>query len=252
MPPKKTTKVKKIKKKLDFPEDGISKPAIMRILYRAGVKSTSSLVYDEFRSIAMTFLGKLIKTAALYTNNRKKSTINEADVINSLKTFGLVYLGSGGSGNIVSGEGLYFKINVTKSKSNKRKTPKKNRKAANKTGLRKSKGIEGGMGPTHRFKSGTVSLRSIRRYQKSSEFLIRRSPVKYIIRSILDKINIKSKYLELNGSEFRIGSTSINAFQTALENHLVNIASRSLLLALNSKRTRLQVLDVKVTRRLLE
>lgn len=235
MPPKskKQTKTKKIKKKLSVPEQGISKPAIMRILYRAGVKSTSSLVYDEFRRISMKLLGQVVRRAALYTNNRKKSTINEKDVISSLKTLGLTYLSEGGAGNTINDVGITFKIKVTKSKSKKRKTPKKSKKG-------------GPPRATHRFKSGTVSLRSIRRYQKSTEFLIRRSPVKYIIRSLLDRIKITGQYLNLDGSEFRIGKTAVDVFQTALEYHLVNIANRALLLALNAKRTRLQLSDVRL------
>jgi len=230
---KKTGKTKKVKKRLTVPEQGLSKPAIMRILHRAGVKSTSSLVYDEFRSISMSFLRKVVMRSALYSNNRKKSTINEKDVINGLKTLGFVYLSPGGSGNPMSGSGLSFNFKITKTKTKKRKTPKKS-----KSGVLKG---------THRFKSGTVSLRKIRRYQKSSELLLRRSPVKYIVRTLLNGINVKGEYLNLEGSGFRIGKTAAEAFHTALEYHLVNIASRALLLALNSKRIRLQVSDVKIT-----
>jgi len=245
MPPK-TKKVKKTKKIRTIPEQGISKPAIMRILYRAGVKSTSSLVYQQMREISMSFLRRVVKRSILYSNNRKKTTIAEKDVINALKTLGFTYLSPGGSGSSISGISLRIYKSKTKANSKKRSTPKKNKG----TGSRKSR-TEGGTIKPHRFKSGTVALRSIRRYQKSTELLLRKSPIKDIIRFLLNEINITTKYLNIVGSEFRIGKTARDAFHTCLEYHLVSIASRALILSLNSKRTRLQVSDVKIVTKMI-
>lgn len=225
MPPKKS---KKVKKELTNPEQGLSKPAIMRILHRAGVKTASALVYAEFRDISMKFLKQVVRRSTLYTINRNKTTVHEKDVICSLDTLGYTYISPGGAGYPLNTSArLGFK--VTKTKTNKRKTPKKDK-----------------LRSTHRFKSGTVSLRRIRRYQKSSELLLRKSPVKRIIRFHLDSIKIQSEYLNLDGSTFRLGSTATSALHTALEYHLVSVANRALFLALNSKRTRLQVTDVQI------
>ena len=41
----------------------------------------------------------------------------------------------------------------------------------------------------HRFRPGTVALREIRRYQKSTELLIRRLPFQRLVREITELIN---------------------------------------------------------------
>ncbi len=40
----------------------------------------------------------------------------------------------------------------------------------------------------HRYRPGTVALREIRRYQKSTELLIRKAPFARLVREILQKV----------------------------------------------------------------
>jgi len=57
-----------------------------------------------------------------------------------------------------------------------------------------------GVKKPHRFRPGTVALREIRRYQKSTELLIRKLPFQRLVREIAG--NIKS------GIKFRVAALS--------------------------------------------
>uniref|UniRef100_A0A8C6SBG5 Histone H3 n=1 Tax=Neogobius melanostomus TaxID=47308 RepID=A0A8C6SBG5_9GOBI len=50
---------------------------------------------------------------------------------------------------------------------------------------RKSAPATGGVKKPHRYRPGTVALREIRRYQKSTELLIRKLPFQRLVREIL-------------------------------------------------------------------
>ncbi len=49
---------------------------------------------------------------------------------------------------------------------------------------RKTAPADGGVKKPHRFRPGTVALREIRKYQKSTELLIRKLPFQRLVREI--------------------------------------------------------------------
>ena len=49
---------------------------------------------------------------------------------------------------------------------------------------RKSAPATGGVKKPHRYRPGTVALREIRRYQKSTELLVRKLPFQHLVREI--------------------------------------------------------------------
>ena len=49
----------------------------------------------------------------------------------------------------------------------------------------------GGVKKPHRFRPGTVALREIRRYQKSTELLIRKLPFQRLVREIAQDFKVK-------------------------------------------------------------
>ena len=53
----------------------------------------------------------------------------------------------------------------------------------------------GGVKKPHRFRPGTVALREIRRYQKSTELLIRKLPFQRLVREIAQDFKVCSKIL---------------------------------------------------------
>ena len=54
----------------------------------------------------------------------------------------------------------------------------------------RSKAATGGVKKPHRFRPGTVALREIRRYQKSTELLIRKLPFQRLVREIAQDFKV--------------------------------------------------------------
>jgi hypothetical protein len=76
---------------------------------------------------------------------------------------------------------LHFVLQQTARKSTGGKAPRK--QLATKQ-ARKTAASTGGVKKPHRFRPGTVALREIRRYQKSTELLIRKLPFQRLVREI--------------------------------------------------------------------
>jgi histone H3 len=63
----------------------------------------------------------------------------------------------------------------------------------------------------HRYHPGTVALREIRKYQKSTELLIRKAPFQHLVRKIAIDIKL----------DLQMQSTALLPLQEALEAYLV-------------------------------
>ena len=72
---------------------------------------------------------------------------------------------------------------------------------------RKSAPTAGGVKKPHRYRPGTVALREIRKYQKSTELLIRKLPFQRLVREIAQDFK----------TDLRFQSTAIMALQEAHE-----------------------------------
>ena len=92
----------------------------------------------------------------------------------------------------------------------------------------------------HRYRPGTVALREIRRYQKSSELLVRKLPFQRLVREIAQ--NIKP--------ELRFQATSVLALQEAAESFLVSLFEDTNLCAIHAKRITIMPKDVQLARRI--
>ena len=73
------------------------------------------------------------------------------------------------------------------------KAPRK--QLANKA-ARKTAAVEdaGGMKKPHRFRPGTVALREIRKFQKSTELLIRKLPFQRLVREIAQEVKADLRF----------------------------------------------------------
>lgn len=80
----------------------------------------------------------------------------------------------------------------------------------------------------HRYKPGTVALREIRRYQKSTERLIRKLPFQRLCRSICRE--------QANAADIRFQGPALVALQEATELYLVGLFEDALLCAQHAKR----------------
>jgi histone H3 len=93
----------------------------------------------------------------------------------------------------------------------------------------------------HRYRPGTVALREIRKYQKSTELLIRKLPFQRLVREIAK---------EVVGEEMRFQSTAILALQEALEAYLVALFEDTNLCAIHAKRVTIMPKDMQLARRI--
>lgn len=116
------------------------------------------------------------------------------------------------------------------------KTPRFATKAA-----RKSAPATGGVKKPHRYRPGTVALREIRRYQKSTELLIRKLPFQRLVREIAE---------ETTNAGYRFQSTAVLALQEAAESYLVGLFEDTNLCAIHAKRVTIMPKDMQLARRI--
>jgi histone H3 len=91
---------------------------------------------------------------------------------------------------------------------------------------RKSAPATGGVKKPHRYRPGTVCLREIRRYQKSTDLLIRREPFMRLIREMAQSFK----------ADLRFQSTALLAKQEASEAWVVGLFEDTNLCAIHAKR----------------
>ena len=92
---------------------------------------------------------------------------------------------------------------------------------------RKSAPSSAGIKKPHRYRPGTVALREIRRYQKSTELLIRKLPFQRLVREIAQ--DFKNDGLRFQGS-------AVLALQEAAEAYLIGLFEDTNLAAIHAKR----------------
>lgn len=100
-----------------------------------------------------------------------------------------------------------------------------------------------GVGATkkpHRFRPGTVALRQIRKYQKSTELLIPKLPFQRLIREIAGDYK----------SEVRFQSAAIAALQEAAEAYLTGLFEDVNLCAIHAQRVTIMPKDMQLARRI--
>ncbi len=101
-------------------------------------------------------------------------------------------------------------------------------------------GGKGGVMKPHRYRPGTVALREIRRFQKTTELLIRKEPFQRIVRKIVQKFK----------KEVRFQSTAVLALQEASEAYMVGMFEDTNLAALHAKCVTILPRDLALARRL--
>ncbi|XP_025152195.1 uncharacterized protein LOC102395477 [Bubalus bubalis] len=190
---------------------GITKPAIRRLARRGGVKRISGLIYEETRGVLKVFLENVIRDAVTYTEHAKRKTVTAMDVVYALKRQGRREPSIMHIRHLVSDHSLVMaRTKQTARKSTGGKAPRKQlaTKAA-----RKSAPATGGVKKPHRYRPGTVALREIRRYQKSTELLIRKLPFQRLVREIAQDFK----------TDLRFQSSAVMALQEACEAYLVGL-----------------------------
>jgi len=193
---------------------GITKNAIKKLAYKAGVKSLSSLMYEEVRYILKLHLDKTIKTAVTLMEYDRRRRVQTNDVQNALKL-----------------------LNRTPYHRNCTQTTKK-------YCPRKPPGICAGKIVNYpkqrRTKKGVLALRNIRHHQKQGNCLIfPRVPFRLFIREI--------------GQEYKTGlqfsPEALDMIQTDAEYYLIDTLSAAQLSTIHAKRKMVMPKDIQMTRR---
>lgn len=138
------------------------------------------------------------------------------------------------------------RIKSTSRKSTGGKAPRKQlmRQSARSTDGRGGGGrinpLTGMLVKPHRYRPGTVALREIRKYQKSTSLLIRKLPFQRLVREIAAEYK----------NDLRFQSTAIGALQEAAEAYLVCLFSDTNMCAIHAKRVTIMPKDMQLARRI--
>ena len=105
---------------------------------------------------------------------------------------------------------------------------------------RKSIPTSGGVKKPHRYRPGTVALREIRRYQKSTDLLIRKAPFQRLVKEIAQGIKENARFQ----------STAVLALQEVSEYYLVGLFEDTNACAIHGKRVTIMPKDMQLARRI--
>jgi histone H3 len=133
-----------------------------------------------------------------------------------------------------------LKMARTKQTARKSTGGKAPRKQLATKAARKSAPATGGVKKPHRYRPGTVALREIRRYQKSTELLIRKLPFQRLVREIAQDFK----------TDLRFQSSAVMALQEASEAYLVGLFEDTNLCAIHAKRVTIMPKDIQLARRI--
>ena len=143
----------------------------------------------------------------------------------------------------ISSLGAYsYIIKMARTKQTARKSTggKAPRKQLATKAARKSAPATGGVKKPHRYRPGTVALREIRRYQKSTELLLRKLPFQRLVREIAQDFK----------TDLRFQSSAVMALQEASEAYLVGLFEDTNLCAIHAKRVTIMPKDIQLARRM--
>lgn len=187
---------------------GITKPAIQRMSKQAGVKRMSMLVYEEIRGIIKLELENILRNAIVHVEHDRRNTLKTADVENALKSVKL---------NPAFAEGY------PTCRSNIHSKYKKDPDAK-----------------PHRWKSGTESLRQIRRAQKTTCLHMAKLPFSRFVREVAQDFM----------TNLRISKNAFILLQVSIEKCIVDLLTDANLIAIRARRQTLFPEDIQLARRL--
>ncbi|KAK7061808.1 histone-fold-containing protein [Favolaschia claudopus] len=101
-----------------------------------------------------------------------------------------------------------------------------------------------------RFRPGTVALREIRKYQKSTDLLLRKLPFARLVREIASEMTTDMNDNYQPGADLRWQSSALMALQEATEAYLVHLFEDANLCAIHAKRVTIMQRDIQLARRI--
>ena len=97
-----------------------------------------------------------------------------------------------------------------------------------------------GIKKPHRYRPGTIALREIRKYQKSTDLLLRKSAFQRLVREVAQEYK----------ADLRFQSDALWALQEAAEAYLVSLFEDTNLCAIHAKRVHIVPKDMQLALRL--
>ena len=91
-----------------------------------------------------------------------------------------------------------------------------------------------------RYRPGTVALREIRRYQKTTDLLIKKAPFQRLVREVAQDYKV----------DCRFQSSAVMALQEASEAYLVGLFEDTNLCAIHARRVTIMPKDMQLARRI--
>ena len=113
---------------------------------------------------------------------------------------------------------------------------------------RRSAPALGGVKKPHRYCPGTVALRKICCYQKSTDLLIRKVPFQRFAREVLQDLNKPGSYPRFNATHFQ--ATSLLAIQESVEAFSVGLFEDVNLCAIHARRVTIMPKDMQLALRI--
>ena len=105
---------------------------------------------------------------------------------------------------------------------------------------RRARPTTAGVKMPHRYRPGTVALREIRKYQKSSELLIKKLPFSRLVRVLAQDVK----------TDLNFQGSAILALQEAAEMFLVKLFEDAYLCTIHKKRVTLDCKDLQLAKRI--
>ena len=97
-----------------------------------------------------------------------------------------------------------------------------------------------GVKKPRRYRPGTVALREIRKYQQSTDLMIRKRPFQQLVREIAQNFR----------TDLRFQSTALLALQEATEAYIVSLFEDTNMCAIHAKRVTIMPKDMQLARRI--
>ncbi|CAG2116021.1 unnamed protein product [Medioppia subpectinata] len=98
----------------------------------------------------------------------------------------------------------------------------------------------GGVMRPHRYRPGTIALREIRRYQRSTELLVPRLPFQRLVREIAADLK----------NDLKFQSAALSCLQEAAEAYIVGLFEDTNLCAIHARRVTIMPRDIQLSRRI--
>jgi histone H3/H4 len=233
----------KVRRELEDNIKKITRPALLRILRKSGVKRVSRESYNVLRDRLVEFLQPLVEKAVIFMAHEGRKTISMADLRSSLN-----------ANHISLAAGLDAKsanLQSCNARGKKRTKTTKTEEGESHT----SKGSSGKVEQVktkkpHRFRPGTVALKDIKIQQKNSDRLaIPKLNFETLVREFADpcvRIHLEDVVENAADVNSRFENGVCDLLQLVVENFLYNLCRGANLCALHCSRQTVLVKDFEL------